>query len=211
MRGSSDDELIAQGYNQNSIGIIRNAKDNATVLAETMGNVTYRVAVVYYTYDSAKKITSLTTNATWEWSKKPVQNLTDIIGVGTSEHFKKDSGSTKVTYYMNGHKNSVKKVFSVKHTVTNAGRTVFSRIPMKKRITSDNGLVRDYYAMEGSCVTSWSVSGNIKTVGIATNYGHSITALEPDISVSASGVSISFTPKTTITQGDEAYISVERK
>lgn len=211
MKANTDEELKERGLTDEAIWIVRNANDNATVLAETMGKVTYRIAVLYYTYDSAKKITSLATNATWEWSTRPVQTFNDIIGVGTSENFKKDSGETKVYYYKNGNKSSTKITSTFDLKTANSGLNAFSSFPALKVVYPGHDPADKYYAMKGECRTDWSVSGNIKTVGIACNYGHTIISCTPALSTSKGGVGISFTPEWKIDQGTEDYMPVNRK
>lgn len=209
MKKSSDTELRKRGLSEEDIRTVRTAKNEDIILAATMGNVTYRIAKIYYTYDSAKGVTSLTTNATWEWSTKPVSCFTDIVATGTSGGFKKDSGTSTIYYYPNGDKTLTAKTETVAQNTANSGLNTVCKFSMKKTMAYGSTR-RDCYAMKGSSMTNWSVSGNIKTVGIASNYGHSKFSCSPSLSVSASGVGLSFTPSALVEFGTEAYSSITR-
>lgn len=211
MRNCSDAELREKGLTEEAIRKVRNSNDDATILAETMGKVTYRIAVVSYTYDSKEDTTSLTTNATWTWSVTPVQTWTDAIGCRTSDHFHKTSGSTTITYYMDGHRNATKKTFSADVKTEDAGLSCYSRIPMRKEITSSGGLVKKYYALEGSCKVNWKISGMNKSSGIASNYGHAIVTCTPKVTLGSDNT-LSFSPIAAIQKGKyEAYTPIDMK
>lgn len=210
MKDSTDEELREKGLSEEAIRIVRSSNDNATILAETMGKVTYRIAVISYTYDSKRDVTSLTTNATWTWSVTPVQTWTDAIGCRTSDHFHKISGSTSITYYMDGHRNATKKTYSAEVRTEDSGLSCYSRIPMRKEITSSGG-VKPYYALEGSCKVNWEVSSRVPSSGIASNYGHAILTCTPKVVIGSNKL-LSFSPIATIQKGDtEAYMPINMK
>ena len=53
--------------------------------------------------------------------------------------------------------------------------------------------------------TKWVASGEKNTLGIASNYGHSILACTPTVAVNLGGPSFSFSPSKKINYGGEAF------
>ena len=199
----SKDELREKGFSQEDITAI----SRPLKAKEHYGNVTYTI-----TYDKMYQKngeTFLRTKMTWNWSKAPLNILTDIPAMTTSETFTKDSASAKVQYYWYGNKKN--KSSSSKPSVKpkNAGQGVYIKVTMGKNFDVSEHSYKEI-ALSGSITTSWSVSKKLKQVGIASNYGHSIIVCTPSVSFGSSA-SISFTPSIKCKSGDEAYMKATLK
>ena len=113
-----------------------------------------------------------------------------------------------ISTHSNGNKTLAnKKVVNKTVKTKNSGEGTYIKIRMARTFADSEGV---YYGLGGSMTVNLRVSGNIKTVGLGSNYGHTKIKCNPSINFGTTGVSISFSPKNNISYGDEAYINVKR-
>lgn len=201
-------ELKQDGYTSDEISEIK--KFNSTLDSkEKYGNISYTIKYYKDPFKYSGGITYIKTSTTWSWSKTPIIVKTDLIGMTTSTDFAKyGSSSAHINYYKDGNKTLAnKKVVNKTVKTKNSGEGTYIKIRMARTFADSEGV---YYGLGGSMTVNWRVSGNIKTVGLGSNYGHTKIKCTPSINFGTTGVSISFSPKNNISYGDEAYINVKR-
>lgn len=197
LQSCSYSALESEGYTQEEISKIK-----APLKAKSSyGNVTYTIS-----YDKMYQKggqTYLHTRMTWNWSKAPICQFTDIPAMTTSESFTMDSAKSKVQYYSYGNK-KIKSTLSHPTVKTkSSGRGVFIRVDMGKNYDSYNHKNKNI-ALSGSISSSWSTGKKLKQVGISSNYGHATASCSVSVSF-GKGISISFSPSNNCKRGDEAY------
>jgi len=208
--------LREQGYSEDEVNLIKRSNNEAEILTQTMGKVTYTVTAMSLKCEN--NITRLKAQFTWEWSSKPVVTLIDIVGMTTNKDFYRDETSsynvTNITYYKNGNLTSPSRTRTEMQNTKESGTKVYTKIPMYVSYPSDTSDKDDiYYAMKGTMQVEMKESGVIYTTNVSGNYGHTIVSCDPSVAVSSSGGdvsgSISFTPKLFVESGVESTHSID--
>lgn len=171
------------------------------------GKVTYTIS--YSKMYQKNGETFLKTKMTWDWSSAPIALHTDIPAMTTSENFTKDSATAKVQYYLYGNKNNKSSTASPTVKTKDSGTGVFIKVAMGKNWNKSDHVYKEV-ALSGSITTSWSLGKKVKSVGISSNYGHSVISVSPSVSF-GTGISISFSPAKSCKSGDEAYEKAKLK
>ena len=205
-----------RGLTEQDIALLRKSDNNAVILSQTMGSVTYRINKLRYEYNSATKITNLVTNFTWEWSSRPLFEFVDIVACSTNLNYGRLSSyggttsKTVVQYYKNGNKSTTPKAKTVEQGTIDSGTKTYSRFALKAPYASSNPDRPDlYYAMKGQMIVAWEVAGIKRSTSIAGNYGHTTVAVKtPGLAVGKGGLSLSFTPTLSVQSGQEDQIVV---
>ncbi|MBR6444130.1 MAG: hypothetical protein IKS63_01720 [Firmicutes bacterium] len=152
-------------------------------------------------------VTYITTIARWKWVKQPTCVYSDIFGVTTSDKFVKDEACCTVNYHIAGDRTRGKKTVNVRINTKNAGRGVYAKFPVGIELIPKAGY--KWRCTDGIVITRWIADGKVNTVGLASNYGHSVLNLKPSVSFGA-GVSISFKPSVSVRYLDEAYTRAKK-
>ena len=209
---NDDQTLIEMGYSKEEIKLYKDfvSQSKSRGAKVTTGKITYTVKWYkdYFKYSNGK--TYLRSNFSWSWSTKPVAVKTDIVAMGTNENFavKNSSASAHVNYYLNGIKDTAHKTVISQNVYTKAnGTCAYTKFVMLK--TREPG-PQLKYALGGSMTVDWVKNGNIKTVAIGGNYGHTTKKINPSVSVDISGLSISFSPQNAVSSGPEALVNAYR-
>lgn len=209
---NDDQTLIDLGLSQEEINRYKQfvSQSKARNSQIKTGKLTYTVKWYKDSFKYSKGKTYIKSNLSWSWSTKPIVVETDIVAMGTNENFAVKSGSAKghVNYYLKGSKTTANKTVISKTVYTKGnGTCAYFKFPMLQ--TREPG-PQLKYALGGSMTVEWVKSGNIKFVAIGGNYGHSTLSINPEVSISGTGVGISFTPSKSIKTGAEALINASR-
>ncbi|MEA4922609.1 MAG: hypothetical protein VB031_04490 [Eubacteriaceae bacterium] len=205
MSGKSMSSLRSMGFSRTQAKMIK-AK---AVPKAKCGDVTYTISYTKSKFRYKKGNTYLQTKMTWSWKKLPHFLASDIAAMTTSEHFAMTSGSASINYYKGGKKSSNKKTVKKRAFTKNSGKGAYCKFPMAQLMKYKK---KYYYydALSGSMTVNWRVSGNVKSVGISSNYGHTTVSCVPSVSFGAGGGSISFSPVACVKKGVEAYRNIRR-
>ena len=181
-KAQSDLELKSRGLSDKQIDIIRNEKNVQKAASQVYGEVTYTIQSTEYKY--SKPDTYLSVKATWNWSTAPLLLHSDIIACTTSE-----SGFTRLSS-------------------SGSGIGVYADIDLAKTY-SGGARPTKMVAYDGYIIARFKAnSRKISSVGISSNYGHTIATVTPSVSF-GNGTSISFSPSISVSSGPEAYRRLE--
>lgn len=200
--------LKKMGFSSLQIKKIRRAGTGAVPKAG-YSNVTYTVSYSKNSFKYRKGKTYLETVTTWSWSRLPHFMAWDAAAVTTSEHFALTGGNATVYYYKNGKRGGARKSIAGRVYTKSSGRGAYCKFNMV-RLLKHNKKYYYYNALGGKMTVRWRVSGNIRSVGISSNYGHSTVTCTPNVSFGAGGGSISFSPVMSVKKGIEAYCDIKR-
>ncbi len=221
----SDDELLAYGYTDEEIALLRAFASGAELSVEEMRNLgstcTGSLSCQWIT-DHAAQFTY-----SWTWNRCPSIRLTDSSALrwiaynadGTEIGVEQTSSSMLIDYYVKGTA-AGDGCYVYSSLGTNEPNIDFNTINMQfpawGAYTGTSGIMEDCYAKIGKVSVSikvpTGVSQNIDHIFVAGLYGHTLLGVgAPSVSVSSGSCAISFTAnldidaiassRGTITQG----------
>ena len=205
-KAQSDLELKSRGLSDKQIDIIRNEKNVQKAASQVYGEVTYTIQSTEYKY--SKPDTYLSVKATWNWSTAPLLLHSDIIACTTSESGFTRLSSSGSAYYRVTKNGNVKSTYALKMQTNGSGIGVYADIDLAKTY-SGGARPTKMVAYDGYIIARFKAnSRKISSVGISSNYGHTIATVTPSVSF-GNGTSISFSPSISVSSGPEAYRRLE--